>query len=121
MTKKSLPQPYYHGGDTALLDFITKNMVYPLDAVEQKIQGTVGIKFSIDQNGACKDCKIIKSLQKNCDEEAIRLVKLLKFEVNQKTKGLKLIYQKDIFIGFRLKTEHIQNAIISAQQNLDNG
>jgi TonB family protein len=105
MTKKSIPQPKYVGGDAALIQFIVANMQYPQLALENKTEGTVGIKYTINHDGIVSDCKIIKSVGDGCDEEAIRLVKLLKYEVDRNIRGLKVIYHKDIYIGFKLKIE----------------
>jgi TonB family protein len=121
MTKKIIPQPKYEGGDQALIQFIVENMQYPLVAIDNKIQGTVGIKYVINHDGKVSDCKIIKSLGYGCDEEAIRLVKLLRYEIASKNKGLKVIYHKDIFIGFKLKIEIVPStALENTEININN-
>lgn len=59
------------------------------------------MRYDIDFKGNVVDAKILAGLGHGCDEEALRLVKLLKFDV-QKTRGLRVLYHKNIQIHFRL-------------------
>ena len=43
--------PVYPGGQTSLEDYINNNLEYPQDALDNGIQGTVNVKFTIDENG----------------------------------------------------------------------
>ena len=43
--------PIYPGGQTSLEDYINNNLEYPQDALDNGIQGTVDVKFTIDENG----------------------------------------------------------------------
>ena len=43
--------PVYPGGQSSLEDYINNNLEYPQDALDNGIQGTVDVKFTIDQNG----------------------------------------------------------------------
>jgi len=67
--------PEYVGGGPAFGFFIEKNMIYPVQAIQNNIQGKVYVTFVVDKKGVVKDPKIHKSLGYGCDEEAIRLVK----------------------------------------------
>ena len=69
--------PVYPKGDTALFAFIIKNIVYPIDAKEKEIQGTVYSSFVVEKNGDITDLKIIKGLNESCNKEVLRLLKLL--------------------------------------------
>jgi Ca-activated chloride channel family protein len=66
----------YSAGETALQNFIKKNLTYPEKAKTAGISGTVKIQFTIDAKGNLSDFKVISSLGYGCDEEAIRLIKL---------------------------------------------
>jgi protein TonB len=67
--------PMFPGGDEELLKWLQKNIVYPEIAKEQNIQGTVNLRFVVRPNGTIDDVQIVKSLDKNCDQEAVRGVK----------------------------------------------
>lgn len=99
--KHFIQKPEFEGGPTALKQFITKQLQYPKAALEHKIEGTVYLTYSIDYLGKVVEVKVISSLGYGCDEEAIRLVKLLTFKV-PKTRKLKIKFNKNIQIHFRL-------------------
>lgn len=48
----------YPGGSAALYKFISENLVYPEDAVENGIEGKVIVKFVVDVDGVAKDFEI---------------------------------------------------------------
>lgn len=70
-------QATFPGGDGALLEYVRKHVKYPSIAVEQELQGTVMIRFMVGKDGSVSDVKVIKSLSKECDREAVRVVKTL--------------------------------------------
>ena len=70
----------YPGGEAALLQFVSKNLVYPAIAQEQELQGTVVLRFKVDVDGSVSAVKVEKSLSKECDQAAAAVVrKLLRF------------------------------------------
>ena len=94
--------PGYPGGNTALATFIKDNLRYPEEAAENKVQGTVAVDFDYNHKGKVTKATIKSSLGSGCDEEAIRIVKLLRFN-NSKNRGVKVTFHKSINIHFRLK------------------
>ena len=69
--------PQYPGGESALLNFVYKNLKYPASAVKDKIQGRVILRFVVTKTGEVDKVEVIRSLQPDCDKEAIRVVKML--------------------------------------------
>ena len=98
--KNFIQKPIYEGGPKAMKEFIGKNLQYPEEAAKQQIEGTVRLNYTINYKGAVIDTKIISSLGYGCDEEAIRLVKLLQFKV-PKVHKLKVKFHKNINIHFK--------------------
>ena len=96
-----IKQPVYPGGNKAMDEFIKKNLRYPEEAMQQKIEGTVAVEIDIDVFGKVSAAKVKHGIGHGCDEEAIRLVKLLQFE-KKKYKGLYVMFHKTINIHFRL-------------------
>ena len=112
-----IKKPIYEGGPSALKKFISDHMKYPKAALDNKIEGTVFLKYSINHQGKVIDTKIISTLAYGCEEEAIRLVKLLKFKV-PKNRGVKVIFHKNIQIHFHLpKTKSTPPANQNIQYN----
>ena len=63
------------GGMAAALEYIQKNMQYPESAKKNGTQGRVMVQFVIDKEGNVTEPKVIRSVDKELDAEAIRLVK----------------------------------------------
>lgn len=70
--------PKYPGGDAALLKFIAETVEYPVEAYQKKLNGVVYISYIVDVDGSIKDVQIAKGSHKTLNEEAVRVVKLLK-------------------------------------------
>ena len=94
----------YPGGQKALNAFIYKHLQYPKEAGEAGIEGSVYLRYSIDPSGKVVDAKVISSLGYGCDEEAIRVVKLLKFKADKVFKA-RVLFHKKIRIWFKPKTK----------------
>lgn len=97
-----IKKPIYPGGQKAINALISSNIKYPPRALENKIEGTVQLRYDIDHKGNVVGSKVISSLGHGCDEEAQRLVKLLKFKIPKNPRKLKIIFHKTIRIHFKL-------------------
>jgi len=69
--------PQFPEGDEALIKTIRKNLHYPLPAIVSGIEGRVTVRFIIGIDGTISDVKVIRGLSKECDEEAVRVTRLL--------------------------------------------
>ncbi len=88
--------------------YIAEQMRYPAEALAQHVEGTVSVRFDIDHKGDVIDAKIIgHGLGHGCDEEAIRLVKSMKFQVDV-PRGLRVVHHKTMQIHFKLPTSQTQ-------------
>lgn len=67
----------YPQGDGELAKFIKLNLKYPKEALEKEIEGKVWCKFFIEIDGTITNIKVIRSLGYGCDEEAVRIIKLM--------------------------------------------
>lgn len=68
--------PIYLDGD-ALFNYTIGNYInYPAKARAATIQGRVIIRFLIDKDGNASNYNVIKSIGYDCDEEALRVIKL---------------------------------------------
>lgn len=103
--EKFIVQPFYEGGNKALEKKVLENMKYPATALEKRVEGTVFLKYDIDHKGTVIGARVITSIGFGCDEEAVRLVKLLRFTVPKQPNGLKVIFHKELYIHFRLPKE----------------
>lgn len=99
--KHFIQQPEYPGGPAALTKFIYANLRYPAAALEAKIEGTVLVEYDIDYKGNVVDTRVLQALGFGCDEEAVRVVRLLKFAVGR-NRGVKVLFHKKAHIRFKL-------------------
>jgi TonB family protein len=97
--KHFLNKPIYPGGLEAMKTFIAENIKYPPEAIANKISGLVQIELTIDHKGNVIDTRIIHGLSHECDEEARRVAKLMKFQVS-KNRGMKVRFFRKINIHF---------------------
>jgi len=107
MKKKRRPEqfiktPAYPGGAEAMSEFIRKNLRYPKEALEKKIEGTVQVAFSFNENGRVIKTRIEHGIGYGCDEEAERIVRLFRYP-KMKNKGVRVTYHNKVNIHFRLK------------------
>lgn len=65
--------PSFPGGESALRDFISKNLRYPKFAKEKGTHGSVGVSFIVEKDGSLTDFVIIQSADPSLDKEAIRV------------------------------------------------
>jgi protein TonB len=69
--------PAFPGGEAERNKFLATNIVYPQQATENGIQGTVYVSFVVDSKGNVTDVKVLRGIGGGCDEEALRVVKMM--------------------------------------------
>lgn len=94
-------RPVYPGGVAAMKKFVAARLKYPPEAIKAKTEGTVTIRYGLNYTGKVMDVKVKKGIGHGCDEEAMRVVKLMKFTVPQSNKKKVRIHQ-DVNIHFKL-------------------
>lgn len=67
----------FMGGTAASGEILARNMRFPAPAMRMGIQGRVYVTFVIDENGRASGHKVSKPLDKDCDEEALRVCRML--------------------------------------------
>ncbi|HZX63526.1 MAG TPA: M56 family metallopeptidase [Bacteroidales bacterium] len=95
-------QPEYTGGDEARIKFMVENIKYPEEAKKAGIQGKVFVTFVIQADGAVTDVKVLRGIGGGCDEEAVRVVKMMPNWIPGKEQGKNVAVQFNLPIKFRL-------------------
>lgn len=97
--------PTYPGNDQALADYIAANIVYPDQAVENNVEGTVNVQFVVDDKGAISNVQAIgNKLGYGLEEEAVNVVsKLPKWEPG-KVKGKNVKTKLTVPITYKLES-----------------
>lgn len=95
--------PQYPGGNEALKKHIRDNVKYPQTAKEQAVSGTVYISYVVDAAGKVTNVKVWKSVSKDLDNEAVRVVSSLKDFTPGKQEGKQVSVQMTIPVKFSLE------------------
>ncbi len=69
--------PEYPGGMAALVQWLTRNIIYPQEARKHNIQGRVVVSFIINADGRLSDIHLTKTAHFLLDREALRVAKLM--------------------------------------------
>lgn len=94
--------PAYPGGDEARMSYLSKNLKYPVLAMESGIQGTVYIGFVVEKDGSVTDVKVARGIGGGCDEEAVRVVKAMPKWTPGKQRGKSVRVRYSVPIRFSL-------------------
>lgn len=71
---------HYEGGQQAMYEFIAKELKYPPTAKRNRIQGPCIIGFILNDDGSLQNITVVKNIGGGCGEEALRVVRMLKFK-----------------------------------------
>lgn len=91
---KFVNHPEYPGGPKQLTQFLYSNLQYPALAEAAGVEGTVLVEYDIDYQGKVVATRVIQGLGHGCDEEACRVVRLLRFDVAKNRDFRVLFHQK---------------------------
>jgi len=95
-------QPSFKGGQDGLVKFLMENIKYPPDAIAKGIVGKVFVAFVVMADGSVTDVKIIRGIGNGCDEEAMRVVKMMPKWNPGTVKGKPVNVEFNLPINFQL-------------------
>ncbi len=95
--------PEFPGGMNGLMKFLTDNIKYPEVAKNNNIQGRVFVNFVIEKDGSVSHLKILRGIGGGCDEEAIRVVKMMPRWTPGEQRGEKVRVSYNLPIKFSLE------------------
>lgn len=73
MIVEDMPQ-FPGGGQAALMKYIVENMEYPQMAIDNDVEGTVLVKFTVDKDGSIDDVSVQRGIGAGCDEAAMEVI-----------------------------------------------
>ena len=95
--------PKYIGGDEARIKFLQNNIQYPEKAREVGISGTIIVTFVVEKDGSLTDIRILRGIGGGCDEEAVRVIKLMPNWNPGKQRGKAVRVQFNMPVKFTLE------------------
>ena len=67
--------PSFPGGQGALMQYLARNIKYPVTAQENGVQGRVVVSFVVERDGSITDVQVVRSVDPSLDREAQRVVR----------------------------------------------
>lgn len=98
-------QPHFPGGEKYRIKFLQRNIMYPLFARQNNIQGIVYTSFIVEKDGSISSVKVLQGIGAGCDEEAVRVVKLMPRWTPGKRQGVAVRVVMTMPIHFILQTK----------------
>jgi TonB family protein len=95
--------PSFSGGQASLLRFLSGNTKYPESAKKHKIEGMIIVQFIVEKNGSLTNLLIVKGLGYGCDEETLRLVRMMPKWQPGYQKGKPVRVRFNLPIRFKIK------------------
>lgn len=95
--------PQFPGGEGELAKWLQRNIQYPTMAQENNIQGRVIVQFVVTKTGAIGEVKVVKSVDRDLDNEARRLVKKLPHFIPGKMNGQPVNVWFTLPVNFKLQ------------------
>ena len=95
--------PQYPGGDAELMKYLSSHIQYPAMAIENNVQGRVIVQFVVTKTGAIGEVKVVRSVDRDLDKEAIRVVKSLPKFIPGKMNGQAVNVWYTLPVTFKLQ------------------
>ena len=95
--------PSFPGGPSALMQYLSSNIKYPVVAQENGVQGRVIVSFVVERDGSISDVKVARSVDPSLDREAQRVVKSMPRWSPGKQNGSTVRVKYTVPVVFRLQ------------------
>ena len=95
-------QRMFPGGMEEMVKFLQKEIKYPKEAMDKKIQGRVIVQFVVNKDGSICEDTVVKSVDPLLDAEALRVVLSMPNWTPGKQKGDPVRVRFTLPVSFRL-------------------
>ena len=95
--------PQFPGGEAALMKYLSSHINYPPMAAENNVQGKVVIQFVVGKDGHVGEVKVIRSVDKDLDKEAVRVCKSLPKFIPGRQNGQAVSVWYTLPVSFKLQ------------------
>ena len=95
--------PSFPGGPSALMEWLSNNVKYPVVAQENGVQGRVVVSFVVERDGSITDVKVVRGVDASLDREASRVVRAMPRWIPGKQNGSAVRVKYNVPVAFRLQ------------------
>lgn len=108
--------PEFPGGMAACMEWIQKNIRYPIEAFAKSETGRVIVQFVVEENGNLHQLKVVRGVSPSLDGEALRVVATMPKWKPGKVDGKPVKVNYTIPIAFRLTGGEEAKETVSADE-----
>ena len=95
--------PQYPGGMPELMQYLAKNIKYPIQAQKKGIEGRVTVRFIVEKDGSISNVTVVRHIHPLLDKEAVRVIKAMPKWSPGMLNGKPVRVKFNIPVAFRLK------------------
>ncbi|WP_247236042.1 energy transducer TonB [Telluribacter sp. SYSU D00476] len=95
--------PEFPGGVRAMYEYLARNIQYPTMAARNKVQGKVMTTFVVGEDGTIRDITVKSGVNKEVDQEAVRVIKRMPKWVPGELQGQRVAVQYNLPINFQVE------------------
>ena len=106
--------PSFPGGIEALMQYLAKNMRYPVEAQKNKVQGRVVVGFIVSKDGDIKKAHILRGVDPELDAEAIRVIESMPRWMPGMQRGKAVAVSYTLPVMFRLTGDALGLKLVEA-------
>ncbi len=99
--------PVYEYGERELTNFISYNMRYPKEALQEGIEGRILCSFIVEQDGSISNIEVVSGINEDLNNEAIRVLGLMPKWIPGENNGEKVNVKCLLPIDFTIDEEPI--------------
>ncbi len=92
-----------------MLNFVYTNIIYPEQARDADVQGTVVVRFVVSADGSITKPEVLRSIGGGCDEEVLRIVGEMPNWIPGKNDGKAVAVQYNLPVKFKLADEETES------------
>jgi protein TonB len=95
--------PEFPGGMGALLQWMSKELQYPVLAQEMGVSGRVVLQFTVGKDGRIRDVRVLRSVEPSLEREAVRVVSAMPPWIPGKQRGRAVAVRYELPVVFQIK------------------
>lgn len=103
--------PQFPGGTDALMKYLGDNIVYPVSAQMNGVQGRVICSMLIGKDGSISDVQIVRGVDSSIDNEAVRVIESMPNWIPGKQRGNAVSVRWTLPVVFRLQGGDTSNTV----------
>ena len=100
--------PQFPGGPAALMQFLSQNVKYPVEAHKAGVQGRVIASFVVEKDGSITEACIARSIHPSLDAEALRVIGSMPNWMPGKKNGEPVRVKYTVPITFKLQGNDVK-------------